>query len=173
MPDIASTQRAKLPSASLGNATSETQFTDTTSGAVRLQCFLPGSSKLDKRPFRIAAAGRVSPGTSGNFTFAIYYGVSATIASNTALATTGAVNAAAAGNFALWVDCFYDSTSQRIVGLLKGYVYATAVAQAIVTNAATSVDLSTEGLGLTCTGLFGTSNASNTAYVDVFEVIPQ
>lgn len=173
MPEIGSGQRSnKLPSAGIGNATSETQFAG--SDAALLICYLPGGNKLNRRHFRIRCGGRVSPGTSGNFTVSLYFGTSSTIASNTKIATTGAVNAAAAGNWSLEAECFYDSTSGRIEGLLKGFVYATAVAQAILTNAATSVDLSTDGgnNGLTLTGLFGSTNASNTAFVDVFEVVP-
>lgn len=178
-----------LPSAELnlgGTTTTENQFLIKTATAgvpvtAALPCRIPGSSILKNRPFFIRVGGRVTGGTSGNFTAALYYGNSATVGSNTKLATTGAINVnTAGGTWNLDVRCSWDSTSQTIRGQFSGYVYATVVAAAILSNSPTSVDLSTEpnlatASGtqnvLTVTGTFGSGNASNVAYVDWFEVM--
>lgn len=181
MPDIGSCSRALLPSADLnlgGTSTAEKQFTDTASTPVRLKLFAPGSGKLDKRHFTVRAWGRALAGTAGNLTINIDWGVSATISSNTTIATTGAVaiGTTPGGNWYLETSCVYDSSSQRIMGRYYGYVHATAVA-ATINVAATSVDLTTastsEGQGFTITGTFSAGNASNTAYVDGFELLAE
>lgn len=170
--DIQSSAHPSLPSTDIGDATAEAQFAV---GGSRLICTLPGSNRLNKRKFKIRVAGRVKgPGTINTFTAALYFGTSATIGSNTEIASTGAIaTGASATNWALEADCFYDSVSGRIQGLQKGWVHATALAQAILSNPATSVDLSLEALGLTVTGLFSVSDVANSAIVDVFEVIPE
>jgi hypothetical protein len=180
MPNIGSSNRALVPSAELnlgGTATTEKQFTDSTTAATRLILYAPGSGVLDKRSFRVRAWGRCLAGTAGNLTVALYWGTSATIGSNTKVCTTGAIamGTTPGGNWLLETQMVYDSASQRIEGLMKGFIHATALAQVINTAAATSVDLTTattsEGQGFTITGTFSAGNASNTAYVDGFELI--
>lgn len=155
-----------------GTSTSEQQFI-AAGVTTPLICYYPGSSKLTAKMFKITAAGRCIAGTgTPNWTVSIYHGTSATIGSNTKIATTGAVaQSTTQGNWFLVAECWWDSSSQRILGLTKGAVYATAVAQVINTGVITAADLTTEGLGLTITGTFGaTGHASSAAYVDVFEI---
>ncbi len=189
MPSIALGQGALLlPSAELnlgGTSTSEKQFLISTATAgvpvtAPLPCRLPGSNTLKNRPFRIRAAGRVTGGASGNFAVSLYFGNSATISSNTKMSTTGNNNVnTTGGTWLLDTLCMWDSTSQTIRGQFSGFVYATMVTGAILSNSITVVDLSTEpnvatASGtqnvVTLTGQFGTGNAANVAYVDVFEV---
>lgn len=175
MPSNSTVSQAKgLPSKEInqgGTSTAEAQFI-AAGVTTPLILYYPGSSKLDKKPFRIYASGRVIAGTgTPNFTVSIYHGISSTIGSNTKLATTSTIAIATTqGNWMLQSDCFWDSSSQRIEGLQKGFIYATALAQVINTAAMTAVDLTTEGLGLTITGTFSAGNAANAAYVDVFEI---
>ena len=190
MSDIQNAQSAvPLPSAEInlgGTSTSERFFlTSSASGGVAsgsaVMCRLPGSNILKNRPFRIRAAGRVTGGTTTNFTAKIYYGNNATVSSNTQIATTStnAVNSAS-GTWLLECECTMDSTSLKICGVFFGFVNATAVAQVTLSNNVTILDPSTEPSlttasatqnVLTVTGTFSTGNASNVAYVDVFEVI--
>jgi len=161
-----------LPSAGLGNATSETQFNG--SNAALLTCIVPGTSKLKNRPFTVRVAGRVTGGTTTNFTLKVYWGTSSTIGSNTQLATSGAiaVNSASA-NFDVTLVLMWDATSQKIQGRFSGQMNNSLVAAAALSNAVSSVDLTageTSTVGLTATGLFSASNASNTAIIDVFEI---
>lgn len=160
----------KLPSTNVGNATSESQFLDS-AGVNPLKCIIPGSNTGKNRCFSVRVAGRITGGTSGNTTIALYYGTSSTIASNTKVATSGAIsNGGVATNFMMVFEGFWDSTSQKIHGIFYGFVHGTVVSVTIHSNEATSVDLSTEGLGFTVTALFGSSNAGNIAIVDEFEL---
>ena len=191
MSDIQNAQSAiPLPSAEInlgGTATNEKAFLSASaSGGVAsgsaLPCRLPGSNILKNRPFLIRVAGRVTGGTTTNFTGIIRYGNSATVASNTQLATTGAIAVnSASGTWLLECECTMDSTSLKLCGVFYGYVNATAVAQITLSNNVTVLDPSTEPAlttssatqnVLTVTGTFSSGNASNVAYVDVFEVIP-
>lgn len=184
MSDIQASNRAiPLPSAEInlgGTSTSEAQFLTASAqngvaAGTRLICYTPGSNSLKSRRFTVRVGGRVTGGTTTNFTAKLYWGTSATIASNTSIATTStnAVNSAS-GNWEIVAECQWDSTSQKIGGTFAGYVNATAVARAILSNLPTSVDLSGESTsnGLTVTGTFSSGHASNAAYVDYFEVLP-
>lgn len=116
--------------------------------------------------FNLRAWGRVTPGTTGNFTPVIQYGVSVTAGSNTNMASGGAASYSASGCWRLDVQCVWDKTGGKINGVFFGN---NASAGTIVTSAASTqitADLSTNGLGFTVSGLFGTSNASNLAYLD-------
>jgi hypothetical protein len=191
MPDIQAAQSAvPLPSAELnlgGTSTSEKQFLSASaSGGVAAgspcQCRIPGSNVLKNRQFSIRIQGRVTGGTTTNFTVKVYYGNSTTIGSNTSLATTGAIAVnSASGQFFMELICSWDATSQKIGGVFYGWVNATAVAQVVLSNLPTAVDLSTEAVlttasgtqpVLTVTGQFSAGNAANVAFVDQFEVLP-
>lgn len=188
MPNYSQAQSAlPLPSAALGNATSETQFTTTAvsgglAAASVLMCRIPASNVLKGRPFVLNVAGRVTTGTTSNYTAKVYFGGNTTPSNNTQIATTGAVSVASAkSNWGLNIEMFWDSTSQVLNGVFYGWNHTSSVAQATLSAQPTSVDLSAtevtlnSGIGatslvFTVTGLFGSSNASNTAFVDVFEV---
>jgi hypothetical protein len=190
MSDLTAGQTAlPLPSAELGagSATTETQWTTTAvSGSVAkgglLMCRIPGSNILKNRPFYIRAAGRVNGGASGNFTVRIYVGGSTTISSNTKIMDSGAIsNGGVKTNWVLEGLCMWDSDGQRITGAFWGNIHGTAVAVTTLSNIITSADLSTEpnlgsatgsSLVLSITGQFATGNSGNTAYVDVFEIMP-
>lgn len=180
MPDIQmGSQAIPLPSRELnqgGTSTSEAQFlTASAQNGVAAQtsliCYLPGSSRLNRRVTKIRVGGRVNGGTATNFTAKLYAGTSSTIGSNVNIASTGAV--ATNGNQGTWaldVDVAFDSTNNVYYGLQRGWMINTAVAQAALTNSATFTP-SSETSGFTITGTFSSGHASNAAYVDWFEVI--
>lgn len=185
MPSIELGKAARpLPSAELnlgGTSTAEAQFKTaaaegSTAAAATLVCYMPGSNTMKQRRFTVRVGGRLTGGGTTNFTGKLYWGTSSTIGSNTNIATTGAiaVNSASA-TWELEIVAAWDSTSQKITGLQKGWVNATAVAQVIVTNVPTAVDLSAESTsnGWTVTGTFSSGFAGNVAYVDYFEVLTQ
>lgn len=171
-------RQAKLPSAEInlgGTSTSEALFLNTSAnGGGTLLCYIPGSGAMNKMYFRVTCCGRVVAGTgTPNFTASLYQGSAITSANK--LASTGAIAIATTqGNWGLICDFFWDSSSQRLCGLQKGWVYGTALAQIITTNPGTTIDLNTattsEGNSFCLTGTFGTGNASNAAYVDKFEI---
>jgi hypothetical protein len=76
-------------------------------------------------------------------------------------------------NFDVTLVLMWDATSQKIQGRFSGQMNNSLVAAAALSNAVSSVDLTageTSTVGLTATGLFSASNASNTAIIDVFEI---
>jgi hypothetical protein len=154
-----------------GTSTSETQFTvDGTNG---YYVILPSGSQLKNRPFKVFAAGRVTGGTTTNFTISLDYGVSTTIASNTTVeaSTARAVNSAA-HNWMISVEVMWDSTSDKLQGRGWSMVGNLVDAYAAIDTAVTSADpeLGTTVQGFTLTGLFSSGNAGNLAYVDVFQI---
>lgn len=192
MSDIQAAQSAvPLPSAEInlgGTSTTEKLFLSAiASGGVAagspLMCRIPGSNTLKNHFFRIRIGGRVTGGTTTNLTVSLYQGTSTTIASNTKIASTGAIAAnSLSGNWYLECLVGWDSTSTKLQGIMYGWVNATAVAAAIMTSVVTTPDLTTEAVlnvasaastnipALTVTGTFSSGNASNVAFVDLFEV---
>lgn len=184
MPDIQASDRAiPLPSAEVnlgGTSTSEVQFLTASAqngvaAGTPLICYAPGSNTLKNRSFRVKAWGRWGTAVASNLTIKIYLGTSSTIASNTQLATSGAIGSAAGASMnATWgleCECCHESTTGSISGLFRGWGNKTVVAQAVLSNTA-SFNAATEGQGFTITAQFATGTATNFAYVDGFEVIP-
>jgi hypothetical protein len=165
--------RAKVPSAILGgtaDAAVETQFHD--AAGTRLQLFI-GAEKVDAIPFNVRLAGRVTGGTTVNFTLNLDYGTSATYTSNTTMATSGAVAVnSASSNFFLDVWLMWDSTSLILQGCSgNGWMGTTpTIHTKAVTTAATAIAATTV-LTFTATGLFSSSNASNAAYLTQFDLL--
>lgn len=187
MPSADTTQRAiLLPSDAIGaSSTSELQVTK---GGVLVTLPFEGSNQNNKRPFTIRVWGRGATSGASNVTVKLYYGGSTTIGSNTNIASSGAVawGSTVTSNFYLEAFCLVDSTSKILNGLLKGWISATAVAQAFLTNAATAVDPSLEITpSATATAASVTtnqfsltiqpsaSNAANLWTVDGFEFVSQ
>lgn len=185
MPDFGLARTAvPLPSAELnagGTSTSEVQFTTASAnGQVAagqpLVCYVPGTNVMAYRPFLVRAGGRLGTGVSSNVTVKLYWGSSSTIASNTQIATTGAVAVGtASGTWNLNTQLTWDVASKQIQGKFDGHLYGTAVDTTVLSNTVGTVNLATESTsnGLTLTGQFSAGNASNTLYVDWFEVITQ
>lgn len=162
------------PSATLTNATSEAQFTDS-GGTNPMVLWIPGSKAIANRPVIIRAWGRLNTAGSYNNTVAIYVGTSATIGSNSVLATSGTVAASGKGNWLFEVRGIWDSDSTFFLGDFNGYFAGTSAAtikgQTILgTLNQPATATTSEAIGLTITYLVGTSNAANTAILDGFEL---
>mgnify|MGYP003395740219 CR=1 FL=1 len=168
--------RAKVPATAIGGTaitTVETQFKDY-AGTNPLKVYVPGSTRLDGQMFKIIVAGRAIAGSTYNFTLNLAYGISATYSSNTTVATSGTVAIATTScPFLLTAEFVWDSVSQKLFGVSgNGFWGITpAIYTKAITTAVTSVDLTTEGLGFTLTGTFGTSHASNSAIITQFDII--
>jgi hypothetical protein len=129
--------------------------------------------------FTIRAYGRVTGGTTTNWTPTLYFGRSQTTASNTVVGSlsAGAFNSAS-GVYSITADLIWDATSGQISGTIGGLNGATAAisANALVTpvtgqtaavqNAAGGTNTLFFSLG----GLFSATNANNIAYMDYFAV---
>lgn len=167
----------QVASAALGNATSETQFVDSAGNV--LTVYLPLTSKLlgqDAKfaSFKVKVGGRVTTGTTSNWTPKLYWGNSSTIASNSGIAAPTAVSLASVSQtWHIEATMFWDATSQRVNGFYQAQIGATTTAPTTLTTAQTSKDLTAgdvKTVGFSVTGIFGSTNAANTAFVDYFDV---
>lgn len=118
--------------------------------------------------FCVRAWGRFTTGTSGTALATLQYGTSVTASSNTDIAALGANTVATNGNWNIATELAWDSTSKILRGSMWGTSGDTPTILGLVVNTATksSVDLSLSGLGIVCSATFGTSNASNVAFLD-------
>lgn len=135
----------------------------------------PGGQQMSIR-FKVLACGRVTTGGAINVTVKLYAGVSATLGSDTAIATTGAVSVSTVSrNWQIEATLIWDSTSKRIDGWYAASLNGTVVANTVITNAVTGVDPVTQATttgvppyGFVVSGTFGTGSASNAMYLDYF-----
>src|SRR5216684_2439455 len=168
MPSFLATARSnKLPSAQIGNVIAETQYNG--SDNLLLVCPLEGSQTLNNRRFTVRIGGTCGSNGATNLTIKVYFGISATIASNTALASTGAV-AMASANHNFWLDILmqYDTISNKIQGYFIGQIAGTVVSETTLSAIPTSVSDVAEGQGFTVTALFGTTQTGNVSIVQTF-----
>lgn len=130
--------------------------------------------------FKVTMGGRVTGGTTTSFTPTLYWGTSATTASNTAICTGAAVAVnSVSGTWYLEATLQIDQVSGKITGHFKNQVSGSTVtytAEAVITNVITSS--STPALsfttntaqGFVAAGTFSSGNAANVAYLDVFQI---
>ena len=181
--------RASLPSAELnlgGTSTSEKVFTISTSTSTA--CILPlpslealaGSTGKKMSVIKITAAGRVTGGTTTNFTAQLQFGTSTTVASNTDIESAAAVAVnSVSGLWSLESTLLVDITSGKLDGYSACFISGstvtyTAVAKSDNTISASSTPVlsltSNSQQGFVVTGTFSGGNASNVAYIDVFQL---
>lgn len=167
----------KVPSAALGNATSETQFVDSAGNV--LTVYLPMTSKLigqdgKMATFKVKVGGRVTGGTTTDWTAKLYWGNSSTISSNSGIAAPAAFSVVSLStNWHIEATMVWDATSQKVNGFYQAQISTTTTGPTTLTTAQTGKDLTTGDLttvGFSVTGIFGSTNAGNTAYVDYFDV---
>jgi hypothetical protein len=121
-----------LPGTAIGaSSTAETQLTD---GDGNLAVAKTRLEYLVGKKFKVKAGGRVTTGAATNLTIKLYYGFSATIGSNSAVFSSGAiaVNTTSAN---WWVECdlAFDADSAHPARARQGSATnATAVAQAAI-----------------------------------------
>lgn len=122
--------------------------------------------------FKIRAYGRVTGGTTTNFTPALQFGTSITAASNTVVATgTAAAYNSASGNWFIEAEFLWDFTSKRLNGIFQAINGTAGTVQSpLTTTQVTAVDLSAAGQGFVISGFFSATNAGNLCYLDYFAV---
>lgn len=161
-----------LPGNDLGNATTETQFPN--GRAAQLNLTLPSNNSLNNKSFRVRISGRVATTSNVTFTVTLYFGFSATLASNTLLFTTNAITVnTVSSNWELWADCFW-SANGTITGRAEGQIANQVFGPGAFTNIASADpnrDSSTflqSGVtyGFTVTGKFSGSSSGNHAFID-------
>jgi len=182
MSDITAATRAiPLPSAEInlgGTSTNEVFFKTVSAqngvpAASTLVCYMPGSNVMKDRPFKVIVGGRVTVGSTGNFTASLYWGTTSLSASNVKIATgVAGIGSGVSTNWQIIFEGMWDSTSGQIVGVQRGWVAAKIISVATITASAATVDLSGESTsnGFTCTGTFSVGSATSAATITTFEV---
>lgn len=179
MPSSATLYRAPLlPGNDLGNQTSETQMPNGRGTPLILP--LPSNGSLANKRFRLIVSGRIATTTNTTFNLNVYFGFSATLASNTLIFSSGAntVNNTNTG-FSLWVDLYWNAANLSITGRGEGQMNNNPIGPSGISNSITSVDPARDSstflasgatYGFTTTGTFGASSTGNHAFVDIFEM---
>lgn len=162
-----------------GTSTSEVVFTS--DGTIPVVLDLPSAGELASAAgtpgvkFKVRAGGRVTGGTTTNYTPQLQFGTSATPGSNTDLESGGAVAVnSVSGFWFIEADLFWDTTSNQLDGYARHMVSGstrTYTAAAACDNRISSADPDANGTqGFVVTGTFSSGNASNAAYLDFFEL---
>lgn len=126
--------------------------------------------------FIVRAWGRVTGGTTTNWTPSLQFGNSKTFTSNTTIgALTASAFNTASGIWTLKAELVWDATSGNISGQISGANGSTLalVANALttpVTGQAPAAGVNSQIFTFSVGGLFSATNASNIAYLDGFEV---
>jgi len=179
--------RARVPSALVGTTaitTTETQFKDAASAALVSAAGAAATTadpvkvgilaeKVDGQMFTLQIAGRVTGGGTTNVTLNICYGKAAAFASNTTIATSGAVAVNSANtNFGYIVRLMWDSTSLILQGVSgDGWMGTTpTIHTKAITTAQTAVAATTL-LAFTVTCTYSASFAGNAAYLTQFDLL--
>jgi hypothetical protein len=165
-----------------GTSTSEVAFTS--DGTIPVILPFPQGSELAGGSgtsgyisrFTIRAGGRVTGGTTTNYTPQLQFGTSATAASNTDICSGSAIAVNSVSGFWLVeVDAWIT-----IAGLLDGFMRfgvsgstRTFTDWAVFSNAvstATPTGTGATAQGFVVTGTFSSGNASNASYLDIFQL---
>lgn len=181
--------KAALPSAELnlgGTSTAEKVFC--LAGSTTVACVLPlptlealaGSTGKKFSLVKIYAAGRVTGGTTTNFTAQLQFGTSITATSNTDMESGAAVAVnSVSGQWIIDGTYAIDYTSGKIDGYAANMISGSTVTYTAVAKADNTITSSTTAAlsfttstpqGFVVTGTFSSGNASNVAYLDVFHM---
>lgn len=179
--------RAQLPSAELNlGGTSTTEKVFCVAGSTTLACVCPlpsletlaGSTGKKFSIIKITAGGRLTGGTTTNFTPQLQFGTSITVASNTDMESGQAVAVnSVSGGWLIEGTYFIDYTSGKIDGYSANFTSGSTVTYLAVAKADNTISSSSTpafsfttstAQGFVVTGTFSSGNASNVAYLDVF-----
>lgn len=177
MPGLGSYYRASfIPSLDLGNAIAEKQFVNSQSAQANL--VLPADGQFTNSRLKLRLAGRVA--TTSNLTFQVnlYFGTSATIASNTLLFSSGlqTVNNLKT-NWFMDVDFYWDGDSSTFCGIGSGQMSNGIIGPASLANVPSAnpnirntISNAATAYGFTATGQFSGSSTGNHSFLDVFNI---
>lgn len=129
-----------LPAKQSITVTTEVVLVNPLNTAQLLAVPLPPNIGLEQIPFDIVISGYVKTTAAGNVTIKLYSGTSATVGSDTALASTGAVAVTTTScPFWLQVKGTYDSVSGKFQGQYNGNINNTVVAGTAITAVPTGI----------------------------------
>jgi hypothetical protein len=149
--------------------TTFTLFKTSADATVPVKVYMPGSSRLKGKTFRVHASGRAT--TAGAYTVkaTLQFGTSGTTGSNTTIEATSAVSVSTTSTvWRIEAVLNVDDVLKTLRGSGSGMVQGTVDAIAAIDNAPTSVNPATEGQGFVVGITFGTDAATNTADLDSF-----
>jgi hypothetical protein len=138
------TQQGVLPALQLVTSATEVviinPLTSPLAAPLALNVPLPPKVGLEQMPFDLNGSGYIKTTATGNQTLKLYSGTSTTVASNTLLASSGAI----AQNTAIapfWIigKLIYDSVSSLLCGKVGFYLNKTLVADVTLSNFVTGV----------------------------------
>ena len=142
------------------NSTSETVIVN--AAGTPFSVVMPPNANVDGgRAFRLRCYGTATGGTSATLLLKFYTGTSTTVGSDTAVAAftvSGAAIPSTGGNFDVYVDMTWDSTSKIINGFKGGHTNGTLTSQAAIT-AVTGISLPIPFL---VSATFGAALSTNT-----------
>lgn len=155
------------------DGTTETIFTKYSDSTKNCSVYVPDAGKLDGKAFKVRAHGRISSGTTTNYTVALYWGTSTAVAGNTKIATSaGTACNNTNSNWELNAWLVWDSTSSKLNGRQEGQDNGTAIALAAVTGVVSGVSPATANTGyaLNVTSTFSATSTTNVAYLDELSI---
>lgn len=165
--------KQSLPSKELnqgGTSTAATLFTgyliskdNPFPGTAETITIIPQPNKLVNKSFRIRAWGRVTGGTTTNYTATLLYDTTIIEAS-----TARAVNSAS-HNWFIEAIGVWDSTSNKFQGFGRSMVGNLFDAEAALDNVVSPDFTTNNTVGFNVKGTFSSGNAANVAYLDGFE----
>lgn len=167
---------ASLPALQSFATTAETQFTDPgLANSVPLVLALPPGGPCEQEEFDVVFSGYVTTTQSATVIFKLYSGLSATIGSNTIIATstTSAAIATTTVPFAFKATLVFDSVSGKLTGRFSGIVGATATAVAAITGAPIALTINNTNnpvLNLTLTATFSAAATANSVNLRDFGI---
>lgn len=168
---MAASTIAQAVDSAAGGASSTAEFYFQKGGVPMSVRVGPGQLGQGKS-FKVKAVGRVTGGTTTNFTVRLDYGTSATIADNTTIeaSTARAVDSESAPWF-IEADLVCDSTSDKIQGQGRSMVNGVMDTWTITDAEITGADPDTAEIGFTVSGQFSASHASNSAVCERFSIV--
>lgn len=177
MPGIGMVYTASfIPSQDIGNVTAETQFKNSQGAQANL--VLPADGQFINSRLKIRLGGRVATTSNLTFTVNLYFGTSATIASNTLLLSSGAqtVNTKKT-NWHIDVDLFWDGDSNTFCGIGSGQMSNGPIGPSALSNVPSAnpnvrntISNAATAYGFTVTGQFSGSSSGNHSFLDIFNV---
>jgi hypothetical protein len=165
--NVQGANNASVPVLQSFTSTSETAFLDQATGGTAstlpLAVVVPPGGPCEQEVFTITMSGYVKTGQSSTIVLKLRQGDSATVASNTLVATTPSVTVATATcPFSFQVKLIYDSVSgkldvQSVSFVMNGTVTAPTIATMPI--AATLTNTANPVVAFTLTATFGTGSA--------------
>jgi hypothetical protein len=170
--NVQGANNAILPALQSFATTAETQF-NLPSLRIPLAVAIPPGGPCEQEEFYVVFSGYITTTQSSTIIFKLYAGDSATIGSNTLLASTSSETVATTTKpFACKATLVYDSVSGKLTGRFEGIVGATATALAVVAGAppfALSINnVNNPVLTFTLTATFGTAATPNSVNLKDF-----